>query len=196
MTHIRLKITDSAQFDERCWQESTETNIDDEATLDDFDDKARNHTFFCFDLLDVSPSTLVLSTLLGEDQATLFVFFLKYQGLNQVADADYLGGVDLIADGEFTVWNNTFGLVSDVQQDLVAVNLDHGTADQLAILNCNHARCIRVFERLTVKIIKGDLAGDVGLRFWLTFSWLVGVGSGGGVGHVGTLRCSRGIGTL
>ena len=61
---VRRKIADTAEFDERCGQEATQADVDNEAALDDFDDRAGND-FVGFLLgFDVAPGTLVLRTLL------------------------------------------------------------------------------------------------------------------------------------
>src|SRR5690606_9549851 len=68
LAQVRGQVADAAQLDERCRQEAAETDVDDEAALDDLDDGAGDDAVVFLDLLDVSPGALVLCALLGEDQ--------------------------------------------------------------------------------------------------------------------------------
>ena len=47
---------------------------------------------------------------------------------------DDLVGVDVVLDGEFTRGDDALGLVADVQQNLVTVDLDDGAFDDVAIV--------------------------------------------------------------
>ncbi len=65
-------------------------------------------------------------------------------------------------DGQFARWDDTFGLVTDVEEDLVAVNLDNGALNDVAIVevldgcvNC----CEEVF--LGTNVVDCDLRGVV-----------------------------------
>ena len=68
LADVRGQIADTTHLDERCRQEATQTDVDDEATLDSFDDSAFDNAIGFLDLLDVAPSALVLCTLLGQNQ--------------------------------------------------------------------------------------------------------------------------------
>src|SRR5699024_3242482 len=86
------------------------------------------------ELLDGTPSALVLGTLLGQDQATLLVLLGEDQSVNLVANLDNLIRVDVVLDGQLTGRDYTLGLVADVQQDLVVIDLDDGALDDIAII--------------------------------------------------------------
>ena len=43
-------------------------------------------------------------------------------------------GVDVVLDGQLAGGNHTLGLVADVEEDLVAVNLDDGAFDDVAVV--------------------------------------------------------------
>jgi hypothetical protein len=75
-----------------------------------------------------------LRALLGQDQPTLFVLLGEHQGLDLVADGHHLVGVDVVLDGELAGGDDPFGLVADVEQDLIPVNLDYGPFDDVAIV--------------------------------------------------------------
>ena len=74
LADVRGQIADTTHLDERCRQEATQTDVDDEATLDSFDDSAFDNAIGFLDLLDVAPSALVLCTLLGQNQTAFLVF--------------------------------------------------------------------------------------------------------------------------
>ena len=78
---------------------------------------------------------LVLGALLGQDQQAAFlVLLLENEGLDLVADGDDLGGVDVVLDRELARGDDTLGLVADVEQDLVPVNLDDGAVDDVTVV--------------------------------------------------------------
>src|SRR6185437_9994189 len=106
-------------LDERGRQEAAEADVDDQAALDDLDDRAGDDTVGILDLLDVAPGALVLGALLGQNEATLFVFLLEDEGFDHVADVDDLGGVDVVLDREFAGGDDALRLVTDVEEDLV-----------------------------------------------------------------------------
>ena len=106
MSDVRIKVTNAAHFDQRSGQEATQTDVHDQAALDDLNDGAFNDTIFFLDLLDVAPSAFVLCTLLGEDETAFFVFLLEDESLNNVANRNNFVGVDVVLDGEFTRRDN------------------------------------------------------------------------------------------
>ena len=134
LADVWLQIADATHLDERCRQEATQADIQDEATLDDLDDGTGNRLVVFLELLDSAPCTLVLSTLLGQDQATFLVLLGEDQGINLITDFDDLIWVDVVLDGELAGRNDTFGLVSNVEQDFVVVDLDDGTFDDVTIV--------------------------------------------------------------
>ena len=68
-------------------QEAAEADVDDEAALDDLDDRTGDDAVGLLDLLDVAPRALVLRALLGQDEAAFLVLLLENEGLDGVADA-------------------------------------------------------------------------------------------------------------
>src|SRR5690606_8556055 len=76
LPEVRGQVANAAQLDERRGEEPAKADVNDESTLDDLDDGTGDHAVVGLDLLDVSPGALVLGALLGEDEATLFVFLL------------------------------------------------------------------------------------------------------------------------
>src|SRR5690606_36844476 len=130
----RGEVADTAQLDERGGQEAAQADVDDETALDDLDDGAGDDAVVLLDLLDVSPGALVLRTLLGEDQTAFLVLLLEKECLDQVTDGDDLIGVDVVLDGELTRGDDTLGLVSDIEQDLIAVDLDDRALDDVAVV--------------------------------------------------------------
>ena len=127
-------VADAAHLDERSRQEATQADVDDEAALDGFDDGAFDNAIGFLDLLDIAPSALILGTLLGQDK-TAFLVFLGYdKGLDGVADFDDIVGIDVLLDGKFAGGDDTLGLVADVEENLVTVDLDDRTLDQITII--------------------------------------------------------------
>src|SRR6201985_2683369 len=129
-----LTVAAAAPPDDRRGQEAAQADVDDEAALDDLDDGALDDLVLLLLLLDRAPGALVLRALLGQDEPAFFVLLLENQGLDLIADGDDLVGVDVVLDGEFAGRNDTFGLVADVEKDLVTVDLDDGAFDDVAVV--------------------------------------------------------------
>src|SRR5690606_4376112 len=134
LADVRLQVADAAHLDEGGGEEAAQADVDDQAALDDLDDVTGDDALVLLDLLDRAPGALVLGALLGQDQTTLLVLLLEDQGLDLVADLDDLGGVDVVLDGELAGRDDALGLVADVEQDLVAIDLHHGVLDDVAIV--------------------------------------------------------------
>ena len=100
LAHVGLEIADPAEVDERRGQEATETDVEDQATLDHLDDRALDDPVLLLDLLDRAPRVLVLGALLGEDQPTVLVLLLEDEGFELVVERDDLVRVDVVADRE------------------------------------------------------------------------------------------------
>lgn len=128
--------------------------------LDNLDDRAGDDTVGLLDLLDVAPGALVLGALLREDQTTLLVLLLQDEGFDAVAHVDDLRRVDVVLDGELARGDDTLGLVPDVEEDLVAVDLHDGAFDEVSVveeLQCLFDRGKKVFSRPDV--VDRDLLG-------------------------------------
>ena len=124
LAHVGLEVADATHLDERGGQEAAEADVEDESTLDDLDDGAGDDAVLFLDLLDRAPGALVLSPLLGQDQPAFLVLLLEDQGLDLVADLDDVSRVDVVLDGQLARGDDALGLVADVEQDLVPVDLD------------------------------------------------------------------------
>ena len=134
LADVRLQVADAAHLHERGGQEAAQADVEDEAALDDLDDGALDDAVLLLDLLDGAPGALVLGALLGQDQAAFLVLLLEDQGLDLVADGDDLVGVDVVLDRQLARGDDALGLVADVEQDLVAVDLDDGALDDVAVV--------------------------------------------------------------
>src|SRR6185312_9965064 len=134
LAHVGLEIADAAHLDQRGGEEAAEADVEDESTLDDLDDGALDRLVVVLELLDRAPGALVLRALLGQDQPALLVLLLEDEGFDLVADGDDLVGVDIVLDGQLARGDDPLGLVADVEQDLVPVDLDDGSFDDVAIV--------------------------------------------------------------
>ena len=165
LAEVRREVADAAQLDERRGQEAAEADVDDESTLDDLDDRTGDDAIRVLDLLDVAPGALVLGALLGQDEAAFLVLLLENEGLDHVADVDDLRGVDVVLDGKLAGGDDTLRLVTDVEEDLVAVDLDDGAFDEVSVVEELESLLDRgqeVFSRSDV--VDRDLLGGRGGR--------------------------------
>jgi hypothetical protein len=119
LAHVRGEVADTAQLDERRGQEAAQADVDDETALDDLDDRTLDGAFGFLDLLDGAPCTLVLRTLLRQDQAAFLVLLGEDERLDGVAQRDDLVRVDVVADAQLASRDDTLALVADVEQHLV-----------------------------------------------------------------------------
>ena len=161
LAHVGLQLAHPAQLDQRGGQEAAQADVDDQAALDDLDDRARHHLAVVLLLLDRRPGPLVLRPLLGQDEAPLLVLLLEDEGLDVVAERDDLVGVDVVADGELAGGDDALGLEADVEQDLVAVDLDDRPLDDVAVVELDDGVAHRLFEIGVAQVVVDDGAGGV-----------------------------------
>ncbi|CAB4869383.1 unannotated protein [freshwater metagenome] len=112
---IRQQVADSTHFNEGSWQEAPKPDVNDQSTLDYFNDQAFNDTIFFFNLFDRAPGALVLCALLRQNKSTFFIFLLQDEGFNVVAHGNYLAGINVMLDGELTGGDNSLCLVADIE---------------------------------------------------------------------------------
>src|SRR5262249_48242372 len=142
-----------------------QADIQDQAALDDLDDGAGDHAVFFLDLFDRAPGALVLRALLGQDQPALLVLLLQDQGLDVVTSLDDLIRVDVMLDGQFARRDYALGFVTDVEQNLVPVDLDDRPIDDVSVIEVLDGLVDRGEEGLLrTDVVDGYLRGRGGLR--------------------------------
>ncbi len=73
--------------------------------------------------------------------------------------------VDIVANRELARRDDAFGLVPDVEEDFVAVDLHDGAGDDVAVVELDDRRVDGVGERQSVEVVEHDRRiGLVGLR--------------------------------
>ena len=155
----------AAHLDQRGGQEPAQADVEDEAALDDLDHGAGDDAVLLLDLLDRAPGALVLGALLGQDQPALLVLLLEDEGLDLLADRDHLMRVDVVLDRQLAGGDDALGLVADVEQDLVAVDLDDGALDDVAVVEVLDGLVDRGEEVLSgPDVVDRDLGVRVGLQ--------------------------------
>jgi hypothetical protein len=97
--------------------------------------------------------------------------------------------MNVVADREFLGGDQTLGLVSDVEQDLVLVDLDHGAVHHLAIFDSDHGAVDRIGER-HAEVVGDDLTGGVDALV-VEGPHLAGGRLGGGCGVGQRTNCFR-----
>src|SRR6185312_12493722 len=123
LADVRGQVAHAAHLDQRCRQEAAQADVEDEATLDHLDDGAGDDAVVFLDLLDGAPGALRLCALLGQDQPAFLVLLLEHKRLDRIAYGNDLIRVDVVLDGELAGGDDALGLVADVEQNLVAVDL-------------------------------------------------------------------------
>jgi hypothetical protein len=77
-----------------------------------------------------------------------------------LAERHDLVRIDVVADGQLTARDDAFGLVADVEQHLVLVDLDHGPLHDLAVLHV-HEGLVDGISEGHAQVVDDDLAGVV-----------------------------------
>ena len=134
LADVGRQVTDPAHLYQGGGQEAAQADVEDQAALDDLDDGALDCLVGVLECLDGAPGALVLSTLLGQDQAAFLVLLGEDECLDLIADGHHFTGVDVVLDGEFTGRNDALGLVADVEKNLVPVHFDDGAFDDIAVV--------------------------------------------------------------
>ena len=162
LTNVRCKIANTTHLNEGCGQEASQTNVKDKTALDNLNNGTGDDAVVFLDLFDVAPCTLVLCALLGEDQATFLVFLSQDESLDFIANCDYFTGIYIVLDRKLARGNDAFGLVTDVEQNLVVINLNNLTGDEIAIVEVldGLVNCLEEFF-LVADVVDCDLR-DVG----------------------------------
>src|SRR5205823_891380 len=110
LADVRLQVAHAPQLDERRRQEAAQADGEDEAALDDLDDRAAHDAVVLLDALDVAPGPLVLGALLGEDEPAFLVLLLEDERLDDVAQRHDLARIDVVADRQLTAGDDALGL--------------------------------------------------------------------------------------
>ena len=131
---VLVEVRHAADVDERGGQEAAHPEVDDEAALDDLDDRALDRLARLGGGLDAAPCLLEASALLGHDQAAVLILLGEDEGVDLLAHLDLVVRVDGLADGKLVGGDDPLALVADVDEDLVVVDADDDAGDDLALL--------------------------------------------------------------
>ena len=178
----------TAKLDQGSREEPAQTDVDYEPSLDDLDDEALHDATGLLDPFDRAPRTLVLGTLLREDQATFLVLLLEHERFDLLTDRDNVVRIEVMTDGELTGGDHALGLEADVEKHLVLVDLHHFARDNVPIFEGDDGLVDRVLEGEVAEIVLDDLAGNVdpvGVEGAVTLLVCGEIGCNGarGVGH-------------
>ena len=132
--HVGLEVANATHLHQGGGQEAAQADVQDETALDDLDDGAGDDAVLLLDALDGAPGALVLRALLAQEQTPFLVLLLQDEGFDLVADGDDLVGVDVVLDGQLASEDDAFGLVADVEEDLITVDLDYSALDDVAVI--------------------------------------------------------------
>ena len=155
LAHERVQVAHAPQVDERRGEEAAQADIDDQAALYDLDDRSGHHFVGFLLRLDRAPRALVLRALLRQDQPAVLVFLREDEGFDVLADRHDLVRIDVVADRELFGRNDAFGLVADVEEHLVGVDLHDRPGDQASVVELDDGGVDRVGER-TLQVVDDD----------------------------------------
>ena len=154
--HVGGEVLDTTEVDEGSRQEATQADVEDQAALDNLDNLALDVLAGVELLLDAVPSTLVLSTLLGQDQTTVLVLLLENQSLDGITECNDVCRVSVLADGQLADRDNALGLESDVNEHLVMLDLNDSAVNEIALIKVGNRTVDEVVHLLLVDIVKRE----------------------------------------
>jgi hypothetical protein len=129
-----IQVVNSPDVHEGRRQEATDAEVQDETTLDHLDHGSLDRLARLGGRLDLAPSLLKPRSLLRQKQAPLLVLLGEDEGVDLLAERDFVRGVDGAADRKLVRRDDALGLVADVDQDLVLVDADDLAAHDIALL--------------------------------------------------------------
>jgi hypothetical protein len=157
---VRLQVAHAAHLHQRRREEAAQADVEDEAALDDLDHGAGDDAVLLLELLDRAPGPLVLSALLGQQEAAFLVLLLQDQGLDALPDGDDVLRVDVVLDRQLAGEDDALGLVTDVEKNLVPVDLDDGALNDVSVVEVLDGLVDRGEEVLgRADVVDGDLGG-------------------------------------
>src|SRR6476661_3160223 len=142
LAHELVQVLDAADVDEGGRQEAAHAQVDDEAALDDLDDGAGDGLARLGGALDGAPGLLEAGPLLGEDQAAVLVLLGQNESVDVLAQLHLVVGVDRLADRKLMRGDDSLALVADVNQDLVPVDPDNLSADDVSFFEVDERRVV------------------------------------------------------
>src|SRR5580700_1620021 len=134
LAHVGLQVAHAAHLNQGRRQEAAQADVEDQAALDDLDDGAGDDAVLVLDLLDRAPGALVLGALLRQDQAAFLVLLLQDKGFDVLAGLDHVVRVDIVLDGQFPGRDDALGLVADIEQNLIPIDFDDGSFNDVAVI--------------------------------------------------------------
>ena len=154
--HVGGEVLDATEVDEGSGQEATQADVEDQAALDNLDNLALDVLAGVELLLDAVPSTLVLGTLLGQDQTTVLVLLLENEGLDGITECNDVCRVSVLADGQLAGRGDALALEADVHQHLVVLHLNDSAVNEIALIKVGNRTVDEVVHLLLVDIVKRE----------------------------------------
>ena len=140
--HELVEVRDAADVDQGGRQEAADTQIQDQAALDDLDHVALDGLAGLGGSLDATPCLLEARTLLRHDESAVLVLLDEDEGIHLFAELDLFGGSDRLADGQLVRGDDALGLVADVDENLVVVDADDLAGDDVTLLEGSDGRVV------------------------------------------------------
>src|SRR6185437_15922995 len=137
-----VEVLDAADVDQRRGQEAAHAEVENQPALDNLDHLAVDRLLRLGRVLDRLPGHLEAGALLRQDQAALGVLLREDERIDLVAEGDLVGRVHGAPNRELGDRDHAFGLVADVDENLVLVDADHGAVHDLALVDRGEGRFV------------------------------------------------------
>ncbi len=158
-----VEVLDAPDVDERRGKEAPHAEVEDETALDDLDHLPVHGLAGLRGPLDSLPCELEARTLLRENQASFGVLLREDERIDLLAHGDLVGRVHRPSNCQLGNGNDAFGLVADVDEDLVLVDAHDRAVHDLALVDLRKGSLV-VGDELPVRSRYPDaLFGGSGL---------------------------------
>ena len=106
--------------------------------------------------LDRPPARWSPPRFLERMRRAVLVFLGEDECFELLVEADDLAGINVVANRELSRGDDALGLVADVEQRLVAVDLDDLASDDVAVVELDDGGVDRIGEREATEVVQDD----------------------------------------
>ena len=163
--HELVQVLHPADVHQRRGQEATHAEIDDQAALDDLDDRALDRLAGLGGGLDAPPRLLEAGALLGQQQAAVLVLLGEDQRVDLFTQLHLVRGIHGLPDAQLVGEDDSLALVADVDKDFVLVDPDDVAGHHITFFEGDE-RGVVVGDDLAVDLQQEAVGALYGLGGW------------------------------
>ena len=163
----------AADVNQRRGQEAADTEVNNQAALDDLDYRALDSFAGLGGCLYAAPRFFEARALLGNDQTAFLILFREDQHVDLFTQLNLFAGIDVLTNRKLGRGDYSLALEADINEYFVFVDLDYAAGDDLTFIECREGCCV-VRDDLPVDLKQHPVASGNNMRFNVDFRGLVG----------------------